>query len=233
MPGEAGQVAGQVGGEPAPQVAGVGVEQHGGGVVVAVRAHRLAEPGIVFDVPGRAGDVAAVRAAAGVSVAAGAARQHGLAAHPPGVDRAEGRGGEGGEHARVRGDRLGDAFAAGQAGADELPGVALVDLASRPGRRSHGGCRTRRAALRRVRRRCRRRGRVRRWPGRWRRCGRGAGWGAAAGAGELAFPGAEVGPGDGRVVGGRPRSRARDGFGTQGGCRGSISRHSHHLPGSW
>ena len=127
MPRQAGQVAGQVGDEPAPQVARVGVEQHGGGVVVAVAAHRLAEPGVVLDVAGRAGDVAAVRAAPGVGVAAGAAGQHGLAAHPAGVDRAERRRGEGGEHARVRGDRLGDALAAGQAGADELPGVALVD----------------------------------------------------------------------------------------------------------
>ena len=76
---------------------------------------------------GRAGDVAAVRAAARVGVAAGTAGQHGLAAHPPGVDRAERRGGEGGEHARMRGDRLGDALAAGQARADELAGVALVD----------------------------------------------------------------------------------------------------------
>ena len=67
-----------------------------------------------------------MRAAPGVGVAAGAAGQHGLAAHAAGVDRAEGGGGEGGEHARVRGDRLGDAFASGQAGADELAGVALV-----------------------------------------------------------------------------------------------------------
>ena len=127
-PGQAGQVPGQVGDEPAPQVARVGVEQHGRGVVVAVAAHRLAEPGVGLDVPGRAGDVAAVRAAAGVGVAAGAAGQDGLAAHPAGVDRAERRRGEGGEHARVRGDRLGDALASGQSGADELAGVALVDL---------------------------------------------------------------------------------------------------------
>ena len=97
----AGQVPGQVGGEPAPQVPRLGVEQHGGVIVVAVAAHRLAEPGVVFDVAGRAGDVPAVRAAAGVGVAAGAAGQDGLAAHPAGVDRAEGGGGEGGEHARV------------------------------------------------------------------------------------------------------------------------------------
>ena len=125
---EAGELAGQVGGEPAPQVTRAGVEQHGRVVVVAVAAHRPAEPGIVLDVPGRAGDVAAVRAAPGLGVAAGTAGQDGLAAHAPGVDRPEARGGEGGEHARMRRDGLGDALAAGHTGADELPGVALVDL---------------------------------------------------------------------------------------------------------
>ena len=125
-PGQPGQVPGQVGDEPAPQLAHVGVEQHGGVVVVAGRAHRLAEPGVALDVPGGAGDVAAVRAAPGVGVTAGAARQDGLAAHAAGVDRAERGGGEGGEHARVRGDRVGDALAAGQARADELAGVPLV-----------------------------------------------------------------------------------------------------------
>ena len=45
-----------------------------------------------------------------------------------GVDRAEGGGGEGGEHARVGGDRLGDAFAACQPGSDELVGVGAVGL---------------------------------------------------------------------------------------------------------
>jgi hypothetical protein len=69
-----------------------------------------------------------VRAAALAVVAAGAAGQDGLAAHAAGVDRAEAGGGEGREHARVRGDGLGYAFAAGQPGADELAGVALVDL---------------------------------------------------------------------------------------------------------
>ncbi len=99
-----------------------------GGVVIAIAAHRLAEPGIILDVAGRAGDVPAVRAAACLGVAAGTAGQDGLAAHPPGVDRAEGRRGEGGEYARVRGDRLRDTLASGQTGADELPGVALVHL---------------------------------------------------------------------------------------------------------
>src|SRR6266498_3718651 len=38
-----------------------------------------------------------------------------------------GGGGEGGEHARMPGDGLGDALAAGQAGTDDLLGVLLVD----------------------------------------------------------------------------------------------------------
>jgi hypothetical protein len=61
-------------------------------------------------------------------VAAGAAGQDGLAAPALGVHRAERGGGEGGEHARVPADGGGDAFAPGEARADELAGVALVDL---------------------------------------------------------------------------------------------------------
>ena len=130
-PGQAGQVAGQVGGEPVPQVARAGVELHGGLVVVAVRAQRPAEPGVVLAVPDRAGDVAAVRTAAHLVVAAGTARQDGLAVQAAGVDRAERRGGEGGEQARVRGDGLGHTFAAGQPGADQLAGVTLVHRGAR------------------------------------------------------------------------------------------------------
>ena len=199
-------MAGQVGGEPAPQVGRVGVEQHGGFVVVAVAAHRLAEPGIVLDVAGRAGDVAAVRAAAGVGVAAGAAGQHGLAAHPAGVDRAEGGGGEGGEHARVRGDRLGDALAAGQARADELAGVALVD--GRAGRADGFAAVAARGAARPSPYEA---GRARRWPGRSCRCGCGAGSGASSrrSAASWRSQRPEVSAsGHGGVVGGRPRSRA-------------------------
>ena len=107
---------------------GVGVEQHRGGVVVAVGAQRPAQPRVVLGVAEGAGDVSAVRAAAGVLVAAGSAGQDGFAAHPPGVDRAERGRGEGREHARVGRDRLGDALATGQPGADELAGVALVHL---------------------------------------------------------------------------------------------------------
>ena len=54
----------------------------------------------------------------------------GVAADGPGVDRAEGRGGEGGEHDRVPGHGLGDALAAGQPGADQVEGVAPVGLSA-------------------------------------------------------------------------------------------------------
>jgi hypothetical protein len=50
-PGEPGEVAGQVGGEPAPDPGGVRVEQDGGGVVVAVAAQRQPEPGVGVGVP--------------------------------------------------------------------------------------------------------------------------------------------------------------------------------------
>ena len=109
----------------------------------------------------------------------------------------------------------GDAFASGQARADELPGVALVHL--RAGRADGLAA-------------------VAAWNGQHspgldsgvvERRGLPGGQvddvgpaaqpdraGAGAGAGELAFPGAEVGPGDGLgVVGVRSRSRAWEGPG--------------------
>ena len=52
------------------------------------------------------------------------------------MDGAEGGGGEGGEHGRMLGDVLGDAFAADQPGADELEGVAAVGFGTR---RAGGG----------------------------------------------------------------------------------------------
>jgi len=113
----------------------VGVEQHRGLVVITVATQRPAEPGIVLAVASRAGDVLAVRAAAVFGVAAGTARQDGRAAQAAGVHGAEGGCGEGGEHARVRGDRLGYAFAASEPGTDELAGVTLVD--GRAGRADH------------------------------------------------------------------------------------------------
>ena len=70
-----------------------------------------------------------MRAAPLAGVAAGSAGQLAAAlAGAGGVHRSEAGCGEGGEHARMRGHGLGDALAAGQAGADDLPGVVLVDL---------------------------------------------------------------------------------------------------------
>ena len=61
-------------------------------------------------------------------VAARVAGPDGAVVLLPGVDGAEGGGGQGGEDGGVVGDRVGDAFAADQAGADELVGVGSVDL---------------------------------------------------------------------------------------------------------
>ncbi len=118
-----------------PQFAGEVVPDDLVGVVVAVEAQRLAQPRIVGVVAGEARRGLPVRAGAGV--AAGAARRGAAVAALPvaagvsrnraTVDRAEGRGGEGGENDRVPGDRVGDALAAGQAATDDLVGVALVD----------------------------------------------------------------------------------------------------------
>ncbi len=70
-----------------------------------------------------------MRAAPVVDVAAGAACQNAAVACGAGrVDRPEAGRGEGGEHARVTGDSVGHALAAGQAASDDLPGVTLVDL---------------------------------------------------------------------------------------------------------
>ena len=121
-----------------------------------------------------------------------------------------------------RGDGLGDALAARQARADELPGVALVHR--RAGRADGLAA----VAARDVQHSPVLGGGV--VDGGGLAGGQVDGVDAAAqpdrvraGAvrGELAFPGAEVGPGDVLgVVGGRPRSRAGERFGTQGGCRG-------------
>lgn len=118
-----------------PQLAGEVVPDDLVGVVVAVEAQRLAEPRIVGVVAGEARYGLPVRAGSGV--AAGVARCGSAVAALPGaagvagdvavVDRAEGRGGEGGEDDRVPADRGGDALAAGQSATDDLVGVALVD----------------------------------------------------------------------------------------------------------
>ena len=84
--------------------------------------------------PGEAGSGAAVLARGGITAGvaglglAGAAGLvgAGVLADRPGVDGAEGRGGERDEQGRVGGDGRGDALAADESGADELVGVAAV-----------------------------------------------------------------------------------------------------------
>src|ERR1019366_3537786 len=101
-PGLAGECPAQGNGEAAPEFGGRGVEQDRAGVVVAVRAVPAASAGPTSQ------DAAVFLAA--------------------GVDRAEGRRGQGGEDARVLGDGRGDSLAAAQSGADELVGIGAVDL---------------------------------------------------------------------------------------------------------
>src|SRR5262249_32373053 len=119
----------------APQLWRVRVPHHRAVVVVAVRAQRLAETGVVFPVPLPAGDPAPVRAE--VRLAPGAApRQFAAACDDAGVNRAEGGGGEGREHARVRDDRRWHALAPGQPGAEQLVGVEPVGHGTRRADRS-------------------------------------------------------------------------------------------------
>jgi hypothetical protein len=128
-PGKAGELTGQVDGEPAPQLRGKRVEQDVPGVVIAIRAHRGAQPRVILAVVAGAGQVAAVRTAPLVGVAAGTASQSAAtAAGADGVHMVEPGRGQGGEHARMRGDRFRDALAAGQPRPDDLPGIALVNV---------------------------------------------------------------------------------------------------------
>jgi len=92
-PGLAGQRAAQGDREPAPQLGGAGVEQDRVGVVVAVRAERLAEPGITAGVQLVAGQRATVRAR--LAFASRTAAQDAAATFSAGVDRAERRRGQG------------------------------------------------------------------------------------------------------------------------------------------
>jgi hypothetical protein len=73
-----------------------------------------------------AGDGAAVLAL-GLGIA-GPARHGGAVLGAAGVDRPEGRRGEGHEQPRVGGDSLGQALAAAQPGGDQVPGVPAIGL---------------------------------------------------------------------------------------------------------
>src|SRR5215470_15714904 len=97
-------------GEAPPELGGAGVEQDRAGVVIAVRAQRLTEPGIVAGVAVWTGHASAVRA--DLDAAARTAAQETAVFLPGQVDRAERGRGEGSEHTWVGGDTLGDALAA-------------------------------------------------------------------------------------------------------------------------
>jgi hypothetical protein len=120
-PGHAGQSTAQRNGEPAPQFGRAGIEQHCAGVVVAVRAQRFGELGVVASVPLAAGQPVAV--CADLAASAGSAPQQSAVFLALNVDRTERRCGERSEHARMGGDGLGDALAAAESRADELVGV--------------------------------------------------------------------------------------------------------------
>ena len=128
QPGLAGEGSAQRDGEAAPQFGGAGVEQDRAGVVVALGAQRFAELGVVSGVLFGAGQADAVWA--GPAVAARAAGQHFAVSFAAGVDGTEGGCCEGGEHARVLSHGVGNAFAAGQSGPDDLVGVGAVDLSA-------------------------------------------------------------------------------------------------------
>ena len=171
----------------------------------------------------------------GSRVAAGAARQHGLAAHP----RAWTGPNDGAVRCRTRTD--GRRSCRGRLCRQSGPhgragGRHACRSPSRPGRLFHGGSRTRRAALPRAQSRCRRQGRSRRWPDQWRRhaAAQPDRMRAMATGGELTFPGTEVSPGDDLgVAGGRPRSRAGERFGTQSGCRGGHEARPQRCWAAW
>jgi hypothetical protein len=127
--GHAGQSTAQGDGESPPQFGGASVEQYRAGVVVAVRAQRFAELGVVASVPLATRQSVAMRA--DLAASAGSAPQESAVFHTVNVDGAVRRCGERGEHAGMGGDGLGDALAAAESRADELVGVGPVDLGAR------------------------------------------------------------------------------------------------------
>jgi len=105
--------------EPVPQLGGVRVPQHVGGVVVAVGAQRLADERGVRSVDGTA--------AKETAVFAGAARPAGATCLPGAVNRTERRRGQSDEEPRSVPDRWRDVLAAEEARADEVEGVSGVE----------------------------------------------------------------------------------------------------------
>jgi hypothetical protein len=74
-------------GKAAPEFGGAGVEENGAGVVVAIRAQRLAEPGVVAGMLLRAGQAVAMWT--GPAASPGPASHESAVFLPVGVDRAE------------------------------------------------------------------------------------------------------------------------------------------------
>src|SRR5439155_1233175 len=98
-------------------------------VVVAVQAQRLPQRLLVGIVSAGAAQVDPMRAQLGVAAVA-ALQLPAVFTAPTGVHDAEAACGEGGEHRRMCGDRGGNSFAADEAGAHELIGVAAVDFSA-------------------------------------------------------------------------------------------------------
>ena len=117
-----------------PQFPGLVVPHDVSGIVVAVRAQRLPEPGIIGPVADEAGGWLSVFAGDGVAAGVagfGSAGAAGLVLacvlpDRAGVHGAEGRRGEGDEDGGMGGDLGSDALPAGQPGADELVSIAAV-----------------------------------------------------------------------------------------------------------
>ena len=112
----------------APEFAGEGVPHDVRCVVVDAGVDRLAERPGVLAVAGGAQDGAAVGGDLRVAAQVAGPDLPVARVHDPGVDGPERGRGQGGEHGRVGGDGVGDAFAADEAGADELVGVGAVGL---------------------------------------------------------------------------------------------------------
>jgi hypothetical protein len=110
------------GGAP-PQLPGQRVPHDGGGVVETFGTDRLADIGVVVTVDEVTRPPPPVGADPGGPGAAGARLPAGAAGR---VDGAEAGGGQGDKHGGMRGDRIGDAFAAAQAGGDQLEGVGAI-----------------------------------------------------------------------------------------------------------
>jgi hypothetical protein len=129
--GELGQRPVGVGGGPRPQPPRHGVPQHLGARLVAARAQRLPQPGIVVVVALPAAHPPAVRAPLPLPVGVAGEPQQALGL--PGMDPAEGGSGEGDEQPRMPAHGLGDALAAAEAGGQELEAVGLVGRRARRG----------------------------------------------------------------------------------------------------